>query len=230
MGTLAHVIEAAGLATVVISQVRGQAERLHPPRVLHCEFPIGRTLGKPNDPAFQRRVLDSAFALLQEPSGPVLVDFPEVIEDAAATPLACALPPRNDTGLPEAVDEAKGLRAAYERTLKKAGGRTQLGRAVDADAIPDAVGAFVRIAEGTPWADAGLPGHPLQVSKDITAYYEEAAAAMVDHVPEARAAESWFFQKTAAGKALHGARKALSDAGEKFAFYLLPFTQAAAGE
>ena len=32
MGTLAHVLEANGLATVALAAVRGQIERLHPPR------------------------------------------------------------------------------------------------------------------------------------------------------------------------------------------------------
>ncbi len=129
MGTLAHVLEAQGLATVMISSVRAQTERLHPPRALHCEFPLGRPLGKPGDPAFQRTVLDAAFALLRAPVGPVLVDFPEAIGDAADEALVCTLPPRLDPTLPAAVDEVLGLRAAYERQ-RAATGRTMVGRAV----------------------------------------------------------------------------------------------------
>src|ERR687898_1894693 len=93
VGTLAHAIEAAGLATVALSLVRPQIERSRPPRALHCEFPLGRPLGRPGDPEFQRRVLSAAFALLQRRDGPVLEDFPETITDEANTPLACPPPP-----------------------------------------------------------------------------------------------------------------------------------------
>ena len=88
------------------------AVKVAPPRALHCEFPLGRPLGRPNDAQFQLDVLSRAFALLQAPAGPVLVDHPEVIE-ADEQPMACALPPRFDPSLPPAVDEARGLRRAY---------------------------------------------------------------------------------------------------------------------
>ena len=209
---------------MVLSSVRAHAEGMEPPRALHCEFPIGRPLGKPGDVAFQRRVLEDAFALLQEPAGPVLVDFSEEIADAADAPLACALPPRHDPSLPEAIDEAQGLRTAYERNLT-ATGRTLVGRTVDVDHIPDAIQSFMQVVAGEPWKEVGLPGHPMAVAKDIMAYYEEAAAAMTDHVPAARAIESWMFKETATGKVLLDARQTLTDAGEGFAFYLVPFTQ-----
>lgn len=224
MGTIAHVLEAAGLATVALGLIRGQAERLRPPRTLHCPFPLGRPLGKPGDPAFQRSVLDAAFTLLAEPSGPVLVDFPEVVEDASAVPLSCPLPPREHPELSPAVDEALGLRAAYERNLRAAG-RTLVGRAVDADGIPRAVEAFERIVGGEPWREVGLDGHPLQWARDITSYYEEAAAALVDHVPAARSAESWLYGETQTGSLLKRARARLKEAGEPYWFYLIPFTQ-----
>lgn len=224
MGTIAHVLEAAGLVTVGLGLIRGQAERLRPPRMLYCPFPLGRPLGKPNDPGFQRRVLDAAFALLDEPAGPVLVDFPEAVEDASAEPLSCPLPPRERPELPPAVDEALGLRSAYDRN-RRAAGRTLVGRAVDADGIPRAVDAFVRIAAGEPWKEIGLDGHPLLWARDVTSYYEEAAAALVDHVPAARSAESWLYGKTKTGEVLKRARARLKEAGEPYWFYLIPFTQ-----
>ena len=73
MGTLASVLEQAGFATVALSSIRGQIESTAPPRALHCEFPLGRPLGKPNEPEFQRKVITAAFSLLEMPSGPVLV-------------------------------------------------------------------------------------------------------------------------------------------------------------
>ena len=55
MSTLSHVFEAAGIATATIVSNRQQAEGITPPRALYCEFPLGRPLGRPRDPAYQRR-------------------------------------------------------------------------------------------------------------------------------------------------------------------------------
>ena len=228
MGTLAHVLEANGLATVMISSIRGQTERLHPPRALQCEFPLGRPLGKPGDPVFQRRVMLAALGLLTRPSGPVLEDFPEVIDEEADAPLSCPLPPRFDPQAPKAVDEARGLRAAYERQ-RAATGRTAVGRAVDADHIPDAVAAFVRIAGGEPWQDvwreAGFTAQPPQVQSDVRAYYEEAAMALSDHVPAARQAESWFYQHTETGAVLRRAQSVLREQKYPVWMFFIPSTQ-----
>lgn len=209
-----------------ISLIRAHAERLRPPRMLHCDFPLGRPLGRPRDPVFQRQVLEAAFALLERPSGPVLEDFPETISDQAEHPLACPLPPRFDPALPPAVDEARGLRPAWERARQQNGG-SQLGRVVDADGIPAAAAAFARIAEGTPWTEAGLAGDPATVALDLRIYYEEAALALADHVPAARAAESWFFQATEMGALLRRAQARLKDATPPYPawLYLVPITQ-----
>jgi D-proline reductase (dithiol) PrdB len=211
-GALAHVFEAEGIATVGISMVRGQTERLRPPRYLYCEFPFGRPLGKPSDPKFQRRVLDSAFSLLTRPQGPVLEDFPEVIGDQSNEPLACAMPPRFNPEAPAAVDEALALRPAYERQLA-ATKRTAMGRAMNADQVAAAVAAFVKIAEGAQWDSAGLPGNPTDTVCDLRAYYEEAAVALSDHVPAAKAAEAWIYQSTELGKVLKQARINMEAAG-----------------
>ena len=119
MCTLAHVFEAAGLSTIVFASMRDVAEKMSPPRTLYCEFPLGRPLGKPSDPAFQRDVLVRGLDLL-EATEPVLATYPEVIE-ADETPMACAMPPRYDPKVPPAVDEAQGLRAAYDRALAARG-------------------------------------------------------------------------------------------------------------
>ena len=98
------------------------------------------------------------------------------------------------------------------------------GRAVSPDAIPDAVAAFVRIAEGTPWRDAAVPGVPARVAQDIRGYYETAALALVEHTPAAWESTRWFLRHTEAGKAILAAREAMKEAGEKqpLWFYLVP--------
>jgi len=222
---LAHVFESAGLATVSLISVRPVAERLPPPRGLYGEFPLGRPLGKPGDAAFQHDVLRRAFALLERPSGPVLEDYPEVIE-SDDSPLACALPPRHDASLPASVDEARALRAAYDRTLA-ARGVTSVGRVIGADGVPDALGALHRIAEGTDWQAAGLPADPVSVAHDIRTYYEEAAIALADGPPAGGQTEAWFYEKTAAGRTLLAARTAMQAANAPFPlwFYMARATR-----
>lgn len=218
------MLEGHGLATVCLAQVRGQIERIRPPRALYAEFPLGRPLGRPLDRAFQHRVLAAAFALLGRPSGPVLETFPETIDDEADEPVVCPLPPRFDPNLPAAVDEAVGLRAAYERARRASKGRTLVGNAVDAETIPDAVAAFARVADGTDWDNAGIPGPPRLVAMDIRAYYEEAALALLEHVPAARSTESWFYTVTETGRMLIAARDRIRDAGGPW-FGITPMTR-----
>ena len=225
MCALARVFEAAGLATVALISVRGVAERLPPPRALSCEFPLGRPLGRPNDSSFQHDVLSHAFSLLDRDSGPVLEDYPVVIESDTA-PLACPMPARFDPSLPEAVDEARALRAAYDRTRARSG-MTSVGRVVDADGVPAALDALARIAGGESWKDAGLPGDPVRIAHDIRAYYEEAADALVDGPPNAGQGEIWFYEQTAAGQTLLAARMVMKEQDAPFPlwFYMARATR-----
>ncbi|HEX3535357.1 MAG TPA: hypothetical protein VHU15_01185 [Stellaceae bacterium] len=78
MSALGHFIEEEGIATVAIALIRPQAERTRPPRALWVPFELGRPLGPPSDPEFQRRVILAALWLLERKDGPVLlVDFPD---------------------------------------------------------------------------------------------------------------------------------------------------------
>ncbi|MCY4272339.1 MAG: hypothetical protein OXF00_06820 [bacterium] len=224
MCALAHVLEAAGIATVVLASMRPVAERMNAPRVLYCEFPLGRPLGVPDDAGFQRGVLTAAFELLNAPSGPVLVDYPEVVE-ADETPLACALPPRFDPDVAASVDEARGLRAAYDRSVVRRG-TTEVGRSIDADGVAGALAELERLIAGEHWKEVYGPRlDTLAVSHDLRAYYQEAALELADGPsPGARQAEAWFFEQTEAGKTLAAARDALKDQGapEGITFYMLP--------
>ena len=197
--------------------------------MLHCDFPLGRPLGRPGDATFQHRVLAAAFALLPRTDVPVLVDFDETITDAADEPLACALPPRHDPSLPPAVDEVLGLRAAYERR-REATGTTNVVRLGGPDRVADLVASFVRIVDGTAWDAVGLePAQLGQAALDIRAYYEEAALALAEHVPAARQAESWLYRTTHTGMLLRQAQAIIraADAPRPAWFALVPVGQPA---
>ncbi len=226
MGTLASVLEQSGLVTVALSSIRGQIETTSPPRALHCEFPLGRPLGKPNDPDFQRDVLEHAFALLDESSGPVLVDHPVKIEDGADSPLSCVIPPADTSNRSPAASEALGLLPAWKRTYKKYG-RSTVGKVVDSDQVPDMLDLFARISDGEDWKEVGLPGDPTKIAADIRNFYEEASISLSDSSPSARSAESWFVDKTHAGQLIQNSRIKMKESGTNFYFwyYLLPMTQ-----
>jgi hypothetical protein len=225
---LANVFEAAGLATVSLVAVRGQAERAKAPRALYCDFPLGRPLGKPLDAEYQHKVLAAAFALLDTPKEqtPILVDFPETIVDNGAESMVCQLPPGFDPHLPPTLNEAMGLRAAYLRTLAQTG-RTSFGKGLTLDNMSAAIQGFHNIVEGAAPDQAGLPASPALCAADIRAYYEEAALGLADHVPAARQAEAWFFQQTEVGHLLLEAQAAIKRSGapQQAWFYLTPMTR-----
>lgn len=202
------------MATVTIGSIREQIYGTAPPRGLFCDFPLGRPLGVPGDAAFQRRVIEHAFALLAR-NEPVVEDYDLVIDEETPEILMCPLPARMDPDAHPAVDEAKGLRPAYERAVAKYGNRAGAARLLDADAIPSAIEAFIRVAEGHPWKQAGIPGIPARVSQDIRGYYEMAAMEIAGHTPAAWAGYRWFLGQTKTGAVMRGARDAMRDAGAK---------------
>jgi hypothetical protein len=216
VGVLSNVLEQHGIATVALVSVLGQAQRMKAPRALYCDFPLGRPLGAPNDSALQHRVLAAALGLLDTPqsSVPLLATFDEVIiadqEDAAS----CPVPPRLDPNAHPAVDEARGLRAAYQRTIARTG-RTSFGKTLTVDTVDDAVTAFIALADGTPLGDVVMPGggNHLEVAADLRAYYEEAALSLTDGPTGPRATEAWLYEHTETGALLHRVQAALKDAG-----------------
>ena len=202
------------MATVAIGSIREQIYGTAPPRGLFCDFPLGRPLGVPGDAAFQRRVIEHAFGLLERRE-PVVEDYDVVIADQASETLVCPLPARMDPDAHPAIDEAKGLRPAYERAIAKYGNRAGAVRLLDADAIPPAIESFIRVAEGHPWKQAGIPGIPARVSQDIRGYYEMAAMEIADHTPAAWAGYRWFRDQTKTGEVIQKARDAMRESGAK---------------
>ena len=133
MGGLAHILEDEGIPTTHISLIRTHTEKMKPPRALAVPFELGRPLGAPNEPDFQRRVLLAALDLFDRPAGPVLEDFPDsppgagVEEDTEgwACPVNFA-PPVDDIGDADRVyqallQEVNLLRPWYDEAVKSLG-------------------------------------------------------------------------------------------------------------
>ncbi|MBI4465456.1 MAG: hypothetical protein HY647_12185 [Acidobacteria bacterium] len=75
MGLLQGVLEDAGIATVSVSVIEEITRKVRPPRALCVPFPFGYPLGKPNDPALQRKVILQSLNLLERTELPVLEIF-----------------------------------------------------------------------------------------------------------------------------------------------------------
>ena len=118
----------------------------------------------------------------------------------------------------------RGLRPAYDRAIKKYGNRIGMGRTVDLENLEEAIAALIKITEGTPWKEAGIPGFPSRVSQDIRGYYETAALELSENAPKAWAGTRWFFNNTETGKLLMLARQTMADSGanQPIWFYMAP--------
>ena len=80
VGLIQGVLEEAGISSVSISQLQEVTRKVKPPRALLVPYPLGYPLGKPHDPALQRRIVLEALKLLERSDLPVLESFqPESI-------------------------------------------------------------------------------------------------------------------------------------------------------
>ena len=215
MSALAHYFERAGLPTVVLSLVREHSERIRPPRTVWTAFELGRPLGAPGDPAFQRRVLLAALGTLAETSGPVLVDFPEDAPagaDEAGEGVGWACPvrfakPEPETAGPEGLRarverEMRSLAPWYERARGRRGGRTTVGLS---GLDPAAIAGF--LADYAQGGDESSPGDGIAFSRflkyaldDLLAWYQEAATAQPGPAPAGRDLAAWFWGETEASR------------------------------
>ncbi|MEL0143970.1 MAG: selenoprotein B, partial [Alphaproteobacteria bacterium] len=137
MSGLAHILESEGIATVAIALIRKHAEDMKPPRALAVPFELGRPLGAPNEPDFQRRVLRTLLELLAKESGPVLEDFPDEPPGAASDMEGWACPvnfaaPVDDLSDEDLIRQAllqeiSLLKPWYEESKQTRGGRTNFG-------------------------------------------------------------------------------------------------------
>ena len=75
---LARVLEAEGLATVVVTNMPIWAEQIGIPRTLGVEFPYGHTLGEPGNLEQQCQVLGEALRLFEQAERPGVVAYSEV--------------------------------------------------------------------------------------------------------------------------------------------------------
>ena len=182
---IAHYFESEGIMTTGVALVRENAEALRPPRLLWVTFPFGYPLGKPNDPAFQRGVIEASLDLLNRPSGPVLEDYPEELpaadlESADFCPVNFAQPQDATTWQARLANEVLSLKPWYDMSLRRRR-RTTVGLGdLDIDEIVNLIGGWLD-DRSAPFPDV------LQFKfgiEDAKAWYSEAMSAQPgDYAP-----------------------------------------------
>ena len=226
MGALGHWLEAAGIPTSGISLIREHSERIRPPRALWVPFDLGRPLGAPRDKSFQTRVLLAALRLLEAPSGPLLVDFPDSAPEgddelegwACPIPVASATPATAAADLEQAFrDELARLRPWYDTSVAESG-RTTLGiSGLSLNEIGDFLPRFLDEAlPPSPREGLGLPLALKRSAEDLRAAYGEAAVASPGvRPPTAEELSQWFWGETRAADLLRAIRDRLSASADR---------------
>jgi hypothetical protein len=214
---LARALEAEGVATTSISMVREHTEKVKPPRALFVPFPFGHAFGRPDDPALQHRVLAAALALLTEPAGPVLRDFPDEAEPGDQPPAprqASAIAPAEQIPA-DAVAEAMGMVPLHAQWVAGSGGRTAFGLAgVSLERMGAVVGFLQTFVDGGDadlaerTDDLGLPGFIRYCADDLKALYFEGRLATKPTAGGDEVAR-WFWSETAVGQLLRRVRDRL---------------------
>jgi D-proline reductase (dithiol) PrdB len=73
VGLLAREIEACGVTTVALAQVKELAVLVKAPRMLYLHWPFGHALGEPNNRDQQRTILHDVFSLARTAPRPGLI-------------------------------------------------------------------------------------------------------------------------------------------------------------
>jgi len=216
---LGQLFENEGFATTLVGFVREHVEKARPPRALWLDFPMGRPLGVPNDPEFQKRVLRAALGLLDAPRGPVLEDYAEeipVVDGRMSYGLPAEIVSRPELRanpeklLQEIQAEIAALRPEYEKAVEKHGRTTVGASGLEVEALAPFILSFL----GGDKVRSPIKGlAPFAVLKlaceDLTAYYTEAASG-ARGILAFEELGHWFWSETHAAQAIL-ALEALSD-------------------
>ncbi|MBC7780563.1 MAG: hypothetical protein H7125_10735 [Proteobacteria bacterium] len=203
-------MEEEGIPTTQISLVREHTAAIRPPRALWVPFILGRPLGVPGDPAFQRRVLRAALSLFDATSGPVLEDYAEEVpvtdqpeEDGSvfACPVNFSRPVEAEGLAGELLREVAALAPWYELAVSRRRRTTATLSGLGPAEMARFLAGFIADPTTTSYRDdVPLPLALRLVTQDLKAYYLEAAAVQ----PGARVAleaREWFWRSTGAGQA-----------------------------
>ena len=224
MSALSHFLESEGLSTTGISLVRPHTEQMHPPRALWVPFELGRPFGAPDDPGFQRRVLEAALSLLDAGPRPVLADFPDDAPniyapsptEAWVCPVSFPPPPVDLDDLGAAILAEVGQLAPWYEEARRSHRRTSVrGESFSVEEAAEYAAAFL----DTP-PETGMRGvvRLKEALEDLKAFYGEAAMAR----PGASSLDiaDWLWQKTALGRLMFKLADSLATSDDEHLGYL----------
>jgi hypothetical protein len=216
------MIEEEGIATVAIGLIRPQIENTKPPRALWVPFELGRPLGPPSDPVFQRQVLRATLGMLVEGGGPVrIVDYRhddprEAPDPGWRPPIAAAPAGLAGAPLAEAFEaEIARLAPAYQGSVARRG-RTTVG--LSGLPIAEAAAYVARWLAGetppSPVADMSPPLALRFAIDDLKAYVLEAGLCEPAR-PSSRQLGDWLWNETAVGQVFFALRRVNLDAADE---------------
>ncbi|MBM9606091.1 hypothetical protein JWG88_17760 [Desulfopila inferna] len=228
MGALAHYLEAEGIPTTQISLIREHTQTIQPPRALWVPFALGRPLGLPGNPDFQRQVVLAALILLEAEMGPVLEDFPHDVPkkntsqyslDQLACPVTFVGPITQKTETEKLLEafsrEVGEFRSWYDIGIEKRGYSAVIYFTPDA-----ALQLFTDFLSEIPMT----PGEHISsldaalrfAAQDLKSVYFESVMFRPDMILTDDATfTEWFWQKTAAGAVLKAVREKCRASGDK---------------
>tara|TARA_B100000029_G_scaffold223160_1_gene221093 strand:- start:1855 stop:2805 length:951 start_codon:yes stop_codon:yes gene_type:complete len=214
----------AEIATVQISLVRPVTEATAPPRALWVPFNFGRPLGPPGRPDIQLEVLRSTLALVDQASGPALIDYngeegDDSVEDEAwSCPVTFPAPaPESeaDALTAQLQQEAQLLRPWFDEGLRTRG-RTSVGTSgKGADSVDEMLRVLARFAVDGEMAVPDGFSHPMPqllrfITDDVRDFYNEAAISKPgSKFPTPQELLDWFFLETVAGEVFYQVREKL---------------------
>ena len=204
------------MATTGVSLIREHAEGMKPSRSLWVPFPLGRPLGSPDQPDFQRDVLLSALQLLETATETTLADYPHDAPTTGDDPWACAvalapLEPANETEAlrDQLIEEIRQL-APWHAESRKRRGRSTVGvSGASLDQVEELAMLLADFATGAEPSEGEIDwNHPMPVrlkfaSDDLRAFYHESATAQPGaNYPTDADLNDWLFNRTLLGTVL----------------------------
>ncbi len=189
---------------------------MKPPRALWVPFPLGRPLGSPDQPDFQRDVLLASLRLLESATEPTLADYPHDAPTSGDDPWACAValtPPEPATASEalrdQLIEEIRQLAPWHAESIKRRG-RTTVGiSGVSIGQIEELATLLADFASGAEPSDGEIDWHHLMpvrlkfAADDLRAFYHEAATAQPGaNYPTDTDLNNWLFNRTLLGAVL----------------------------
>lgn len=234
---LGHILETAGITTVVVALVPQHVKIIRPPRALLVPFELGRPFGAPDDDDLQRTVLSAALDLLdQQGPGPILetlvADVPTAsVAEAWVCPVTFATPSSGSATADRLLEEARLLMPWFDRSSRLRG---HTAADVSGLAVESICSWLCEFLTPSPPVESPVAGRALGETfklavEDLKAFYLEAVSAQ-PNCGTAQELNNWFWDTTVAGEVLRALREGAPDQADEVvrihaSFTLVPEVQ-----